>query len=245
MHEGRVNYNLFLDESWSAGYLRLCAIAISKANSRKQLSVFRAQSRSKRLWAIKEFLRTSEGRAIICDTRLDDWYKQRAIEASLDIKRMSRTDLIWSTAMAYAVEGAMIAVERTGKLLSQVDIFHDPVSLTEQHRDKLYELLRRNLVDMFRAHLKRAQGLRHVQIGRIETVTKDGPDHFLRRGVSLADQVLRGTRPEQRFPVGSPILRMDITGYMDETAKNWGRPGPIRRTAVVTSIPILDRRRIR
>ena len=212
---------------------------MSKPSCRKILAGARFQQTHGRLTEIERLLSKTNANAVICETSLDKWYKQKAIECSSDIQRMSRDDLVWSLAVAYAIEAAVIAAERAGNLLARIDVFHDPKSLTQVHQEKLHSLLHRDLSKMFRNHFKRVRGLRRVQIERIEAVTKTGPENFLRRGVWLSDQILKSTNPGCRFDPTSPIQRMDITKYMDKVVASWGRIGPMRQAPVVETIGLL------
>ena len=97
--------------------------------------------------------------------------------------------------MIRTIEAAVIRLERVkGSVISTVDVFHDPKSLTQDHREVIYQYARTSTI--YRGLYKKygAENLKNISIRRIREVNKakpgEEPNKF-QRGIELADALLK------------------------------------------------------
>lgn len=94
--------------------------------------------------------------------------------ATQDIRRMSRRDYAWSVGVVFTVTIALAYLKKTGTIPMQVSLFHDPTSLTLDHRGAFQDYLRERLP----AIAGRSPGMEDVEtsptitLDRIEQVSK-------------------------------------------------------------------------
>lgn len=220
-------YYAFLDESLKSNKLFTSSVVVPQGRYNDAVKLAKFQSVKNRLEEIDKFLERVSGLAVICQLDLDKkWLTQKNEDSCTDIRRMSRRDNVWSWAITYALEFGMIELEKKGHIISTVDVFHDPKTLTDDHKKALHSLMKKDLINIFRRGLRpsgKAKGLWKTSIRRIESVPKasrDKPDKF-QRGVWLADQIVRCVKATTHEKVTRNVSLRNITQYILNTVERW------------------------
>ena len=123
------------------------------------------------------------------------------IDGTKDIPQMSRGNNLWSHCFAFGIARTLISVLLRGDCFSRVDVYYDPMSLKESHREALEGP--RGLRDLFGKIMEeycRCRNVnrgRPVQIGKIQQVSKAAPGtsaNKLQVGTGLAHRLCRITK---------------------------------------------------
>lgn len=189
---------LFIDESYYSGKVfRVAGIIVPQERYTTSFNSVTLQSSKDRLRQIDDFLDDANGFGIICHVDLNAKYLTESTKVSYtDIKHLSRNDDLWSKVVVRTIQAAIIRLERVrGNVISMVDVYHDSKSLTPDHREVLYQHLKREGSDLFKS-LYQKRGAKRLQKAHIRTITevkkaKVGAADKFQRGVQLVDALLR------------------------------------------------------
>lgn len=211
---------VFVDESIRAKRFRLAAIIVSQAKYTNRFSGVSLQSKKDQLKIIDEFIENVNGIGLICEANLEDQELFKDGQDSYsDVKRVTRFDNIWSAALVRAVQVAVIRLERIrGDAVSAVDVYHDPKSLTSDHREAVYGYVTGPAQSIFKDLSERygTAKLNEAKIRKIRSVEKAGsgekPNKF-QRGIELVDTLLK----QKRLEGSRSIEVIDITKHLSET----------------------------
>lgn len=216
---------VFFDESWKGGELFTSAVLVPQGRYGDHIRHAKFQSRETRLFEINQFLSRVNGYGAVCRINLEEpWLIEKTEDSCSDIPRMARRDNVWSWGVAYAVDCALIAAEKRRETFSKVDVYHDPKSLTSEHLEAFYDLLRRHLVSLLRDVSKRcmARGLKKLSMGTIKAIPKavgtESPNKF-QYGIWMADQIMRSGY--EAISRRSNIGVTDVTRYILNTVGRW------------------------
>ena len=132
---------------------------------------------------------------------------------------MTRIDNVWSTALVRVVQGVVVRLVRIrGDAVSVVDVYHDPKSLTSDHREAIYEYVTGTAQSIFKdlSEKYNAPKLKRVKIRKICSAEKAGsgekPNKF-QRGIELVDALLK----QKQLEGSRSIEVIDITKHLNET----------------------------
>lgn len=145
---------------------------------------------NRRLEKIQELLDQTKGLAILTYSDIPDRLLPKGeIDGTDDIPRMSRTDHIWGNAVALHLAYAFACLCRAAAhFLEQVEIYHDPKTLTVPHRTALHKLVSDRLT-----RFPEESGFKNLfQVSKIDGISKahslQSADH-LQLGISVTDHL--------------------------------------------------------
>ena len=211
-------YYLFIDESQRENRLSLCGLIVRQDRYTACIDTISLQSQKKRLRTIHDFLGHLGGWALILRGDVGGKLSEVSHDGYADVQHISRRDNVWSRAVIRAIQAAVVRLERVkGEVITVVDVYHDPKSLTDDHRKAMYQYITEEAANMFR-RLYQRRGARRLKDARIRRITsvekaekKSRPDKF-QRGIQLADALLK----QHDFRETKNIEVIDITRHLQQ-----------------------------
>jgi hypothetical protein len=191
--------NLYLDESRVESIpdskLVVCAVAVVDRLWGKISSLqrdFRSGGMGSRLQRIAQLLEDANGIAVLTSANIDKrLLPPGEVDSTNDIPRMSRTDNAWSICFLFCIATCAAILRKAGLSSFDLNVYHDPKSLTKEHWLAIQQSIRFNIVkasmDIAEIHGSRID---HLCIKKIEEVQKakrgETPDPR-QAGVAVAD----------------------------------------------------------
>lgn len=211
-------YYLFIDESQKQNWLSFCGLIVRQDRYTARIDTISLQSQKKRLRTIDDFLGHVGGLALILRVDFGGRLSEVSHDGYTDVPHISRRDNVWSRAVIRAIQAAVVRLERVkGEVITVVDVYHDPKSLTDDHRKIVYQYITEEAANMFKCLYQRrgAKRLKEAHIRRITSVKKaekmSRPDKF-QRGIQLSDALLK----QHDFRGTQNIEIIDITRHMQQ-----------------------------
>ena len=183
----------------------------------------------RRLKEIDKLLNTVGGVAVLVHADVpQELIPKSEIDGTGDIRRMSRTDNIWSQTVLSALTASVAWLQHCNVPLGKVEIYYDRKDLKDDHRSQIENVLRQNLPKWAKYAAENHPSMfpadcSNLSIDKIASVEKPlrgrQPDMF-QVGINLVDHLCRQSKPVMDRGSEGRILVRNHTGVVcDITSK--------------------------